>query len=190
METQKQFEKDKERASKYEMDVAKRIFNNNKLIEDNTWQLSDVRKITEYQEKDIDFLIMTTDFRNCVLAIEVKIDFTSLPNFFFEIGRATGQPGCMMTTEADEVWYYFVDRDKLYRFSTPKLREYLTKTLNELREIDERKGKQEGILPGELEKLSWYKTATSKTNSIGLAIPIESVIKDLCVIIDDYGVKT
>ena len=186
METQKQFEKDVEKANYWELFIAKEILKHNDLRNDETGILVDRRKDADYQQRDIDFTVGWGHQRT--FSIEAKIDFTTLPNFFFEIGRATGKPGCLMTTEADEVWYYFVEGNKLYRFSAPKLKEYLTKTMDELREIDERKGRSEGLLPGELEKLSWYKTATSKTNSIGLAIPIEKVIKDLCVIIDDYGV--
>ena len=190
METPEKFAKDVERANYYEMFLAKQILKNNDFRTNETGVLVDRRKDVDYQQRDIDFTIEWGFPTKRTFSIEAKIDFTSLPNFFFEIGRTTGTLGAIMATEADEIWYYFVETKKLYRFSTKELKEYLTKTLNELKEIDERKGKQEGMLPGELEKLTWYKPATGKTNSIGLAIPIESVIKDLCVVIDDYGVKT
>ena len=186
MEEKGQFEKDLERAKVWEMKLLKNICEANPELSTTDYlRLYDVRSLEEYQKKDIDFIVKDRD--KTLLSIEAKIDFTKYPNFFFEIDRATGE-GALFKTESDEVWFFFTETDSLYRFKTTELKEYLTKTLTEIKEIALKKSKGEGLFPAQIDMLNWYKPSTNKTNTIGLAIPIESVIKELSVI-NDYKVS-
>jgi len=187
METPSQFERDVKRADEVEVELLRRLVNNNpETWGGNPWVVMDVRKDLEYQKQDVDFLVKSGN--KILLSIEAKIDFTKLPNFFFEIGRVTGANGCLFITTSDELWYYFVEDFTLYRFNMKALREYLIKTRQEIDELRMKKQGQEGLLPAEVEKLSWYKTATAERNSIGLAIPRDVAISILNPYVNNYKV--
>jgi len=190
MEAEGQFDIDKANADTHEMEVAKRLYEATPEIESQKWCLTDVRRIEEYRRKDIDFVVSDgSEYdRTPFLNIEVKIDRTKLPNFFIEIGRENGNKGWIKTTESDELWFYFVEQNKLYRFNTKKLKEYSDSVIKEIGVIQYDKEHEKGLNPEQVAKLSWYKPATAKTNSIGLAIPQEIVIKALSPKINDYKV--
>ncbi|BAY29766.1 hypothetical protein NIES2107_16100 [Nostoc carneum NIES-2107] len=87
-----------------------------------------------YQRRDVD-LIWTTQTGE--LLIEVKGDrWNKTRNFFFEIhsNLEKATPGCFMYTEADWLFYYFVNTRQLYRLPMPKTREWFHITMRRFRE--------------------------------------------------------
>tara|TARA_R100000458_G_scaffold59898_1_gene72539 strand:+ start:6461 stop:7252 length:792 start_codon:yes stop_codon:yes gene_type:complete len=102
--------------------------------------VKDVRAVGEYREKDIDFLLMESD-NTVYKSIELKTDSYAdwdTVNFYEAmemVNKATGEvgvqrsknlmvetishvlcrtPGCLVKTEADEIYYYFINQDKIY----------------------------------------------------------------------------
>lgn len=61
-----------------------------------------------------------------IQTMELKTDFTTYPNFFYEEISAleTGSKGCFEKTEADRLMYYFIKLDILYIFDMLKFREW------------------------------------------------------------------
>ena len=84
----------------------------------------DVRKDEYFQKKDIDFLILGTNYS--VTKIEVKTDSKghTTRNIAFEtISR--GKQGCLARSEADWVYYYFEITGESFMINMRKLREYI-----------------------------------------------------------------
>ena len=102
--------------------------------------IKDVRAIGEYRQKDIDFLLMNSD-NTVYKSIELKTDSyadSDTVNYYEAMemmDKATGRvgvkrsknlmvetishvlyrtPGCLVKTEADEIYYYFINQDKIY----------------------------------------------------------------------------
>jgi hypothetical protein len=87
-----------------------------------------------YQCRDID-LIWTT--HSGEILIEIKGDrWNKTRNLFFEThsNLERGTPGCFMYTEADWLFYYFVNTRQLYRLPMPKTREWFHITMRRFRE--------------------------------------------------------
>lgn len=104
-----------------------------------TIQVCNVEKDPAYREKDIDILweISLDDGSAKTVSIEVKGDrWHKTGNYFFETisneGRAT--PGCFMYTEADYVYYYFVEEKELHVLPMPATREWFKKKLHHFKE--------------------------------------------------------
>lgn len=102
--------------------------------------IKDVRAVDEYRQKDIDFLLMNSD-NTVYKSIELKTDSyadSDTVNYYEAkemVDKATGKvgvrisknlmvetishvlyrtPGCLVKTEADEIYYYFINQDKIY----------------------------------------------------------------------------
>lgn len=87
-----------------------------------------------FQSRDID-LIWTT--QKGEVLVEVKGDrWNRTNNFFFETHSNLEKrtPGCFMYTEADLLFYYFVNTRLLYRLPMPKTRDWFRITMNRFRE--------------------------------------------------------
>ncbi|WP_292877660.1 hypothetical protein [Nostoc sp. NMS1] len=68
---------------------------------------------------------------------EIKGDrWNKTRNLFFEThsNLERGTPGCFMYTEADWLFYYFVNTRQLYRLPMPKTREWFLITMRRFRE--------------------------------------------------------
>ncbi|MBH8564424.1 hypothetical protein I8748_19935 [Nostoc sp. CENA67] len=88
----------------------------------------------DYQRRDID-LIWTT--HSDEILIEIKGDrWNKTRNLFFEThsNLERNTPGCFMYTEADWLFYYFVNTRQLYRLPMPKTREWFLITMKRFRE--------------------------------------------------------
>ncbi|MEH2248444.1 hypothetical protein [Nostoc sp.] len=88
----------------------------------------------DYQRRDID-LIWTT--QNSQILIEIKGDrWNKTRNLFFETksNLEKGTPGCFLYTEADWLFYYFVNTHQLYRLPMPKTQEWFHITMQRFRE--------------------------------------------------------
>jgi hypothetical protein len=87
-----------------------------------------------YQKADVD-LIWTTAVRD--YAIEIKADrWHETGNFFFETdsNKEKGTPGCFLYTEADFLFYYFVEPRRLYILPMPRTREWFLHNLARFKE--------------------------------------------------------
>lgn len=80
--------------------------------------IQDLTKDTEYQKKDIDFLVSCKRFPGVPpqFTLEVKTDSYNSGNIFYETvsNTETGTPGCMVMTEANYVAYYLTAYKKVY----------------------------------------------------------------------------
>ena len=102
--------------------------------------IKDVRAVYEYRQKDIDFLLMNSD-KTVYKSIELKTDSyadSDTVNYYEAkemVDKATGKVGlrisknlmvetishvlhrtlgCMLKTEADEIYYFFINQNKIY----------------------------------------------------------------------------
>lgn len=88
----------------------------------------DVSEDDRYQNKDVDFLVLTLS--NQVYGVEVKTDFKAheTGNIFFEVDSA-GNVGCLERTTADFIYYYVYHSKKLYVIITNRLKEFINSRL-------------------------------------------------------------
>ncbi|WP_242054399.1 histidine phosphatase family protein [Nostoc sp. FACHB-888] len=120
----------------YRMDDAVQVANQAATdIEAWLWSKSETRSVInvendpDYQRRDID-LIWTT--HSSEILIEIKGDrWNKTRNLFFEThsNLEKGTPGCFLYTEADWLFYYFVNTRQLYRLPMPKTREWFHITM-------------------------------------------------------------
>ncbi|MEH2070188.1 MAG: hypothetical protein V7K47_18860 [Nostoc sp.] len=99
-----------------------------------TISLNNVENDPNYQYRDID-LIWTTQTDK--ILIEIKGDrWNKTRNLFFEThsNLEKGTPGCFMYTEADWLFYYFVNTRQLYKLPRPKTREWFQIAMKRFRE--------------------------------------------------------
>jgi hypothetical protein len=99
-----------------------------------TINVTNVEHDPDYQRRDID-LVWTT--RTGDILIEVKGDrWNKTRNFFFEThsNLEKGNPGCFMYTEAQFIFYYFVNTCQLYQLPMPKTREWFLITMRRFQE--------------------------------------------------------
>src|SRR6185503_17894711 len=85
-----------------------------------TVEVENVEGDPAYQKADVD-LLWTTTLRDS--AIEIKADrWHATGNFFFETAsnKEKGTPGCFLYTEADFLFYYFVEPRRLYILPMPR----------------------------------------------------------------------
>ena len=84
--------------------IAEKYFNQSNKIK----SYLDVTKDDIYREKDIDFI---TYMKNGdVITVEAKADKVISSNIFFETisNKEKNTLGCMLKTEADYIFYYFI----------------------------------------------------------------------------------
>lgn len=90
--------------------IAEKYFNQSNKIK----SYLDVTKDDIYREKDIDFI---TYMKNGdVITVEAKADKVISSNIFFETisNKEKNTLGCMLKTEADYIFYYFIAFKELY----------------------------------------------------------------------------
>lgn len=87
-------------------------------------KITDVSNDRNYFGKDIDYLVEFHDGTS--QSLELKTDFTTYPNFFYEEISAmeTNSIGCFEKTEADRLMYYFIKLDLLYIFDMVEFRKW------------------------------------------------------------------
>ncbi|NIR51704.1 hypothetical protein GWO43_24320 [candidate division KSB1 bacterium] len=90
----------------------------------NTVKVKNVERDPIFQKMDVD-LIWTT--KKDSYKIEIKADqWHKTGNFFFETlsNEEKKTPGCFMYTEADLLFYYFVEMKRLYILPMPQTRKW------------------------------------------------------------------
>ena len=115
-----------------------------------------------YQKIDVD-LLWTTIARD--YAVEIKADrWHETGNFFFETvsNKERGTPGCFLYTEADFLFYYFVEPRTLYILPVPRVRDWFLKNV-------ERFEQRETTTP----------VGGEHYTTVGRIVPIELVLKEV-----------
>lgn len=139
-----------------------KIFDYIKQIE-TTKDIKDVRNMSEYQSKDIDFIVTKKNGKD--YTVEVKTDqYTSL-NLFYETISAveTNSVGCMEKSQAKYLIYYFTNYNKFYLIDLKKFNDWVRKLI----------AKQSPVL-----KLKQFKNDRfdgSKYTSQGYTIPLRYI---------------
>ncbi|MGL4503179.1 MAG: hypothetical protein ACRCU2_29225 [Planktothrix sp.] len=89
-----------------------------------TKEVISVESLPKYRKIDIDLIWIKKD--ETQTSIEVKGDTYRSGNFAFETisNQSLRTPGCFLYTEADFVFYYFINWQKLYILPMPKTREW------------------------------------------------------------------
>ena len=101
----------------------------------STFNVINVSDDVWFQQFDIDFLQVTTDYD--VNKIEVKTDRMAdrTGNMVYEIfsDKRTYTKGCFEKTEADYIFYYLINTNILYIFNTYELRQWVEEHKDKLR---------------------------------------------------------
>jgi len=104
----------------------------------STLKIVDVSKDKWFQQFDIDFIQVTTDFG--INKIEVKTDRMAdkTGNMVYEVysDRRNYAKGCFEKTESDYIFYYLINTNILYIFDTQKLREWVLEHQHNLKLVD------------------------------------------------------
>lgn len=101
----------------------------------STFNVMNVSDDMWFQQFDIDFLQVTTDYD--VNKIEVKTDRMAdrTGNMVYEVfsDRRNYTKGCFEKTEADYIFYYLINTNILYIFNTHELRQWVEEHKDKLR---------------------------------------------------------
>lgn len=92
-----------------------------------------------YQVRDIDMIWVFIDRHGNErkMTIEVKGDrWEKTGNYFFETisNKTKGTPGCFLYTEADYIYYYFINTRELHRIPVEKTRNWFLQKMDEFKE--------------------------------------------------------
>ena len=107
-----------------------------KCLESIGYKVINVEGDKEYQKKDIDILIEKSGIK---LSGEIKGDSYYPRNFYIEeisnVGKNT--PGCLLYTESDYIFYYYIKYKELYIINTKEFQEWYSenKDSGKLKEI-------------------------------------------------------
>lgn len=97
--------------------------------------VQNVREDKEYREEDIDLVCSLKSDE--VLYVEVKTDSYTSGNMFYELisNDVTGEKGCMEKTQADLVFYYFINPSyrSAYIFDVKELRSWVCEHKNDFK---------------------------------------------------------
>lgn len=100
---------------------------------EETVEVVNVENDKRFQKKDIDLLwIYIVRGKEYMKKIEIKGDrYAHTGNFFIETvsNREKNTPGCFMYTEADYIYYYFVDNNELNVIPVEKSREWFIENM-------------------------------------------------------------
>lgn len=108
-----------------------------KYLESTGYKVMNVEGDREYQKKDIDILIEKSGIN---LSVEIKGDSYYPKNFYIEeisnVNKNT--PGCLLYTESDYIFYYFIKYKELYIIDTKEFQNWykLNKDSGKLKEIN------------------------------------------------------
>lgn len=101
----------------------------------------DVRNVEEdpyYREKDIDLIwYRNQNGKKLTTMIEIKGDrYYYTGNYFLETisNKSKQTPGCFMYTEADYVFYYFIEEKELHILPMPLSRNWFMTNINRFKE--------------------------------------------------------
>lgn len=100
----------------------------------NTVSVTNVEKDPKFQKIDVD-LIWTT--RKSTYQVEIKGDlWHKTGNFFFETlsNKEKNTPGCFMYTQADLLFYYFLETKSLYILPMPQTRTWFLSNRDRFKE--------------------------------------------------------
>ncbi|MFQ5639028.1 MAG: hypothetical protein ACE5IR_13675 [bacterium] len=100
----------------------------------NTISVKNVESDPEFQKIDVD-LLWTTQKKT--YKVEIKGDlWHKTGNFFFETlsNREKNTPGCFLYTQADLLFYYFVEIKELYILPMPETRKWFLSTWQRFKE--------------------------------------------------------
>lgn len=105
-----------------------------------TVSVENVENDREYQKKDIDLLwTFKKDEKTVTRKVEIKADrYYNTGNYFFETvsNAGKGTPGCFMYSEADFLFYYFIEVRELHIIALNLVRKWF---INEISRFPERK---------------------------------------------------
>ena len=92
---------------------------------ENILDVIDVSKEKEYQDIDVDFIVLDVEGEETL--VEVKTDSYKTENMVYEFysSRKRKTVGCFEKTKADYIFYYYINKKQLYIFDTMKLREFV-----------------------------------------------------------------
>ena len=87
-------------------------------------KIIDVRSEKLYQKMDVDLVVVTEEGQE--LKLETKTDSYKSGNIFYEWTSAveTGSIGCMEKTQADYLFYYFINLQTMYIFEMDRYRDW------------------------------------------------------------------
>lgn len=97
---------------------------------------------TYFRTKDIDLIWnKKIDHRTIPLKIEIKTDkYHKTGNYFFETisNNNSNSAGCFMYTEADFIFYYFIDIKELHILPMPEARDWFLANIDRFKEVNVR----------------------------------------------------
>lgn len=106
----------------------------------STLTVVNVEDDKRYQKKDVDLLWMYLhEGKELVKKVEVKGDtYSDSPNFFVETisNMDKNTPGCFMYTEADYIFYYFVEKRELTIINMKKFRAWFDSNKSRFRTVN------------------------------------------------------
>ena len=103
-----------------------------------TVSVENVEDNPDYRKKDIDLIWKYS--KNGIIkeiAIEIKGDrYYRTGNYFFETisNEGKGTPGCFLYTEANCIFYYFLDEKELHILPMPRTKKWFLEKINEFKE--------------------------------------------------------
>ena len=123
--------------------------------------LHSVEDIEKFYKHDIDLVLKEG---SKLTTIEVKVDSYKSGNFFLEImsNKEKKTLGCLLTTKANKLFYYFINLKKLYIFDRKRLKDWIIKN-----KVNYRKVETSTPVGDE-----WYTT-------VGLVVSIPTLTKEL-----------
>lgn len=98
-------------------------------------RVENVENNPDFQEIDVDLIVHFTDGKTH--KIEIKVDrYARTGNFFFETisNHERNTQGCFMYTQADSLFYYFIEIRKLYSLKMPEIREWFQRNQERFQE--------------------------------------------------------
>jgi hypothetical protein len=103
-----------------------------------TTGLVNVENDPVYRKKDIDLLWSTKqEAKVSEYSIEIKGDrYYTTGNYFFETisNEEKGTSGCFLYTEADFIYYYFLEQRELHILPMPETRKWFIENMNRFKE--------------------------------------------------------
>lgn len=99
----------------------------------NVFSVKDLSNDTNYQKKGIDFRV-DADSDNFYLDVKTDTHWNT-GNFYLELvaNNNKNKRGCLLTSEADFIFYYFTGVNILYIIPLPELQQWISKHKNDLR---------------------------------------------------------
>lgn len=96
----------------------------------NVEKLYKVEDVKTFRDKDIDVVAFLKNGKRC--DIEIKADTYTSGNIFYETISCVEKdtPGCMIKTQADFLFYYFLKTSELYIIKMKEYREWFNKNRN------------------------------------------------------------